>query len=791
MGVISAVVGAATPDGATFVCKVAGPVRVAVSTSADMASPVFTSSQAVDAQGVAKVSITGLNPDTDYWWQVEDNSVLDTTVTGRFHTLPGSGTAASFTFVAIGDSGLEPDFPGVAGTELDNTRVSNHPIYDTIRTQAHALGWAGLVHMGDAHYYNLGTDFTASLTNFRRAWDDILAQPNAAGLLREVALWSYVWDDHDFDGNNSDGTFVDKANAAQVYRERIPHPPLATTGAVYHSWQVGRVLFVTFDTRYDRSPNTDPDTSSKVMLGSAQRTWLQSTLDGSDAKALVMLMPSQWLGTTEDSWSQFATERATVAGILTSAGWAHRAVMVSADTHGIGLISAGGNPHGGWPILHCAAIDASPSGGGAQYDLGYQGGRSQYGTVQVVDHGTHIVFTLTGWANGTAVMSYSYGVSISSPTEQSAAQVREFADIVSGSHRAIFEARVLSTFQTGDDPDGELIDILGGAVEMDGTADIQRTLRLVTDGGQFPRRTGDLLLPDSTEIFVRRGVNIGSELRWAPLGYFRIEEPEQDDAPGGPISIAAYDRMKGIIDSPLLAPIQFAATASFGGVFAALVLGVYPDATILFDDDLGSEQIGRTLVVERSRYEPLKTLAHGRGKILYWDGQGNLRVETAPDPSQPVWEVAAGVPGVLTRAKRRITRTDVVNAIVVRSQGLDALEPARAVAIDDGSNSITRFGGRFGVVPDFLTVPAETTLAQAQEAARLTLLRRAGLPFQVEFAAIPNPALQPYDPVRVTLRDGNREKHVVERLSMPLMAAEQMSARTREQRGSLIRAVTL
>src|SRR5690554_2282139 len=370
------------------------------------------------------------------------------------------------------------------------------------------------------------------------------------------------------------------------------------------------------------------------------------------------------------------------------------------------------------------------------------------------------------------------------------ATVATLAPIVAGSHRMVVEALVLSEYQTGDDPEGISIPILGGEREMDGTADVQRTLNLVTGGVDFPRRIGDLLLPDGTEVFVRRGVDIGSDVLWAPLGYYRIEEPEQDDAPDGPIVIRAFDRMQGIITSPLLSPRQFGSSTTFGEVFSSLVSDVYPTAVIAWDDDTEHEPIGRALIVERSRYEPLRTLAESRGKILYWDGRGILRVETAPDPSEPLWEVRAGRDGVLSRARRRITRTDVVNAVVVRSQASSDLGPARAVAIDDGPQSITRFGGRFGAVPAHITVPVETTVEQARETARLTLLRRAGLPFQVEVESVPNPALKPFDPFRVTLRNGEREKHVAERITLPLTAQGVMRIASREQRGSLVRVVT-
>lgn len=373
------------------------------------------------------------------------------------------------------------------------------------------------------------------------------------------------------------------------------------------------------------------------------------------------------------------------------------------------------------------------------------------------------------------------------------ASVQDLASVITGSHTPVFEARVLSSFQSGFDPDGDELSIVSGHVVMDGTANVERTLDLTTVGVAFPRRIGDTLLPDGTEVFVRRGVAIDGEVRWAPLGYFRVQSASRpDDHPRGEIRLTGFDRMRGIIDAELLAPRQFAASQTFGDVFGSLISDVHADATILFDDDLESEQLGRQLIVERSRYEPLRTLAQGRGKIFHVDGEGVFRIRTAPDPDDPIWTVAAGRGGVLVRAQEHVTREQVVNAVVVRSQAGDTLAPARAVAIDDGPQSITRFGGRFGEVPAHISVPAETTLAQARDAARATLLRRAGLPHQVTVEAVPNAALIPFDPIRVVLRDGTRQKHVSERLSVPLWTeGGAMGIRTREQRLSLIRVVDL
>src|SRR5690606_32811580 len=85
--------------------------------------------------------------------------------------------------------------------------------------------WLFFAHLGDLNYYNPGSGVVvpdASLGTYRAGYDDVLAQPLQQRLYRELP-WVYVWDDNESGPGNWDRTFEFKANAAQVYRERIPH----------------------------------------------------------------------------------------------------------------------------------------------------------------------------------------------------------------------------------------------------------------------------------------------------------------------------------------------------------------------------------------------------------------------------------------------------------------------------------------------------------------------------------------------------------------------------------------
>lgn len=369
-----------------------------------------------------------------------------------------------------------------------------------------------------------------------------------------------------------------------------------------------------------------------------------------------------------------------------------------------------------------------------------------------------------------------------------------FLRTLQGSHVMTARARVCTTFQTGTNPAGTVIPILGGDVTLDGNADVRSTLDLITDGaGMWPDSGTDLLTPYGNEVFVERGIVYGNGVtEWVSLGYFRIDTPEQDVVPDGPIRIAGQDRMSGIVDARLEAPIQFAATAQYGDVVEQLVWAVYPLATIEWPDGGDGNFLLRALIAEEDRYDFLNQLVTSAGKIWYWDHRGVLVIKNAPNPSSSVWTVAAGKGGVLIEMSRALTRKGVYNAVVATGEAGDTTPPARAVARDINTESPTYYYGPFGPVPRFYSSTFITTNAQAASAARALLLTSLGLPYSVDFQSVANPALEPFDPITLKYPERARsgtllqEVHIIDTLKIGLTHADPTSGSTREQTVVLI-----
>ncbi len=359
---------------------------------------------------------------------------------------------------------------------------------------------------------------------------------------------------------------------------------------------------------------------------------------------------------------------------------------------------------------------------------------------------------------------------------------------LSGSHRVLTRARVCTSFQTGTSPIGTFIDLIDGQVSLsaqgDKSAAIRATADITVNGiRQWPITVPSLLAPYGNEIFLERGIEFSDDtVEYTKLGYFRIQAPDQSGLSDSPIRIVCVDRMQAIIDGKLLSPRQFLAGATYNSVVTNLVTEIYPNATIEFDDATGTQTLARSIIIDSDRFAALDDLITSLGKIWYWDYRGVLVIKTPPATTNIVYEVDHGVNGVLVTFARSLTREGVFNVVVATGEGADTNAPVRGVAIDNNVNSPTYFYGRFGQVPTFYSSPLLATTAQCNAAAVTLLNRSLGLPYTVNFGTIVNPALEPYDTVRVKFSHNEASQiHVLDTVDIPLTQGGAVNAKTREQ----------
>lgn len=347
-----------------------------------------------DASGVVTFRLTGLTPGTAYAYQVEVGG--QGSEAGRFRTF------------LRGPQSFRVAFGSCAATG------SSHPVWESILDLEPDL----FLHMGDFHYENIRQNRPEL---FRRAFDRSLSARRQSRLYRSTAV-AYIWDDHDYGPNDSDGTAPGKASALQVYQETVPHYPLEQTlggvTTIQQAFDLGRVRFILTDGRSERSPESLPDGPEKSMLGPAQREWLFRELEQArDYPLVVWVSAVPWITRDtpggSDGWEPYGWERRLIAGRIRDLGLARKLLMLSGDAHMVAIDDgthsnyAPEAPPGepAFPVVQAAPIDRYPRKKGGPYTHGTSPRRillfgvipvQQFGLMEVEDDGASMTVRLSG-----------------------------------------------------------------------------------------------------------------------------------------------------------------------------------------------------------------------------------------------------------------------------------------------------------------------------------------------------------------------------------------------------------
>ncbi|MBI5770142.1 MAG: alkaline phosphatase D family protein [Verrucomicrobia bacterium] len=353
-------------------------VRLQVSTNAGLTGAVFSGvvTTAATSGNTAFLTVTGLKPDTDYYYGIEVAGALRTEAIsrGRFHTFPIA--KGSFKIAFSGDS---------------DYRHPDQQAFDAIVAERPLL----FIHLGDFHYND--TNSTVA-DDYRANYDNVLNHPNQGALYRSTAV-AYMWGDHDFCGNDSDGTAIGRDAARVVYKERVPHYPIISTagGTMTQAFTIGRVRVLMTDTRSAATAATARESASKTRLGTAQKNWFKQELIAARDSGFPMILwvnPDPWIGAASpgsDMWAGYTTERTEIANFIRD-NRIQNVVSISADMHALAYDDGTNSDYatgGGAPItvLHAAALTAGGSIKGGPYTGGAIAGNQQYGILEVYDSG--------------------------------------------------------------------------------------------------------------------------------------------------------------------------------------------------------------------------------------------------------------------------------------------------------------------------------------------------------------------------------------------------------------------
>ena len=402
----------------------------------------------------------------------------------------------------------------------------------------------------------------------------------------------------------------------------------------------------------------------------------------------------------------------------------------------------------------------------------------------------------------------------------------KFLRSVAGSHRPITIVKAMST-------DGTFINlpVVSGDVKIDRTSqDVRRTLSITTNlESLVPVLATDPLNIYGNHIYVYRGVlwrsgEIPQQLwdsppplnkwlmrfdnattasgapQWAvdlannppyeliPLGVFRINEVDVDEATDGEltISVSASDISSNIGKNHWTGPVtvwnkpyKVPVPASDTTPEVTYVATNVQDAIKLLINDrwgnrksifgeprfefggVANKPLTKPVVMgsntvstsgSNSPWTDITALASAIGAELYVDGEGAFRLMPIPDPNtiSPVWDYFDGEGGLLTKATRKVNDAKAVNYIIASGENTGTKKALKAIAYDGDPASPTFYLGEFGrVVGRESGRKKLTTQAEVQNAADTYLNWFVGGEESVTIEGVVNPALDTGDVIRV------------------------------------------
>jgi alkaline phosphatase D len=368
------------------------PVRVLASTSPDLSNPVFSTTavtQAASGNSV-RLDLSGLTPLNTYHYAVELGGIPVTSgdLKGKFTTHPVSGPASfKFSFASCGDYANTSQY-------AYESIVNENPLF--------------FIHMGDMNYDDINSTDPAT---YRNTYTNLITQGQLRRVCRAMGM-NYIWDDHDYAGNDSNKNNIGRSASRQVYRERFPHYPLPAGGpdaAIYQTYKVGRVQFILSDLRSERDPVSNTDNASKSHMGAVQKQWFKDQLiaaRNAETPLVVWLSSVPFISTSTsgDDWGRFQTERREILEFIRD-NRIQNICIISGDMHALALDDGTGthNYVAGVriPVFHAAALARSGSTKGGPYTVDGatvtpSAGLGRYGNLLVNDNGSSVSATYEG-----------------------------------------------------------------------------------------------------------------------------------------------------------------------------------------------------------------------------------------------------------------------------------------------------------------------------------------------------------------------------------------------------------
>ncbi len=282
--------------------------------------PVATSSADVSKQAdfTAVVSVTGLKPDTPYFYDlVIDGKPVENDSRYPFHMFPVVGAPIKLRIVHGGCAGYYPQ-----NERMWDTIASFHP--------------AAMLLMGDNVYIDLPQEVGPL---HRYSMYQRQSRPEFRRLVSTTPIFA-IWDDHDVAVDDIWlGPYRDKPSwkpsMFTLFKQNWNNPSYGARDwpGCWFKFSIGNVDFFMLDGRYYR---TNPFAEKRTMLGPVQKAWLLDGLKKSKAAFKIIASPVAWASGAKpgsrDTWDGFPSEREEIFSTIEKKA-IDGVVLISADRH--------------------------------------------------------------------------------------------------------------------------------------------------------------------------------------------------------------------------------------------------------------------------------------------------------------------------------------------------------------------------------------------------------------------------------------------------------------------------
>lgn len=306
--------------------------------------------------GVARCTITGLSPDTEYNIGLRVNGATAAGMTGKARTRPNTRRAFTFGFGTCFEmvtSRTYANFDVMAAQPLEFFAVLDDRGYSDITTN-------------DARLY------------YRADWG-YLHHPKIGPFHRAFPIYN-VPGDHDFGPDNSNAFSPGKPAFMQWYRNHAPQP-VTLTGALdpvdYAVWIAPGLKLFMADTRTNRNGGLFMDAAQEARM----IAHIQEVGAIPDA-CMIWNSGTPWIsGSDNDTWHGASAQRQRIADAVLQYA-PGRVAIICGDMHALAFDS-GANSAGGMPVFHAAPMARANSSKGGPYSGGSPvvATQTQYGQI--------------------------------------------------------------------------------------------------------------------------------------------------------------------------------------------------------------------------------------------------------------------------------------------------------------------------------------------------------------------------------------------------------------------------